>query len=272
MDAPYEATAEVSELIFCDRITTWAGIDALGPGLVDKSKLGKLSSDIERLDRPAIISGHLPVLAGRSISETLSNMMGSCQRIASPYQAGRRWRSARLTGGGKRKRSAVALRAHVGQPADWSCGSPGELSARRMPHFRDLQGHCAPKESGQHISPQRRDPDSSPLSQVVSFMGGNGIDIEDALRLAEATEVWQPAATSGGLRRKLHGNLAPTASGQRSWESGHPSNRRTSTALRPKPAIEVAFAFSHNLPVRSLKWPAIAELHQLPQSRGRSDE
>jgi flavorubredoxin len=77
MDAPYEDTSEIPKSMLRDGMTTWAGIDAPWLGLVDKSKLGKLFSDIERLDPAAIISGHLPVLLGKEIHVVLSNMMGS---------------------------------------------------------------------------------------------------------------------------------------------------------------------------------------------------
>ena len=67
-------------------MTTWAGIDAPWLGMVDKSKLGRLLTDVQRLDPSAIISGHLPVTTGRMIDKVLGNMLGALSedRFAHP--------------------------------------------------------------------------------------------------------------------------------------------------------------------------------------------
>jgi glyoxylase-like metal-dependent hydrolase (beta-lactamase superfamily II) len=77
LDAPYEETAAIPEATLRDGMTTWAGIDAPWLGMVDKTKLGRLLDDVERLDPTAIISGHLPATAGRSIHTVLGNMLGA---------------------------------------------------------------------------------------------------------------------------------------------------------------------------------------------------
>ncbi len=77
LDAPYEATEAIPESVLRDGMTTWAGIDAPWLGMVDKTRLGHLLSDIERLDPTAIISGHLPATAGRMVHKVLGNMLGS---------------------------------------------------------------------------------------------------------------------------------------------------------------------------------------------------
>lgn len=86
MDAPYEETEAIPETVLRDGMTTWAGIDAPWLGIADKTKLGHLLSDILRLDPAAIISGHLPATAGKTIGTVLGNMLGSLSndRFAMP--------------------------------------------------------------------------------------------------------------------------------------------------------------------------------------------
>lgn len=86
MDAPYEETAAIPEAILRDGMTTWAGIDAPWLGMVDKTRLGHLLGDIQRLDPTAIISGHLPATAGAMIGQVLGNMLGALSedRFAHP--------------------------------------------------------------------------------------------------------------------------------------------------------------------------------------------
>lgn len=77
LDAPYAETAAIPEAALRDGMTMWAGIDAPWLGMVDKTRLGHLLADIERLDPAAIISGHLPATAGKMIRRVLGNMLGS---------------------------------------------------------------------------------------------------------------------------------------------------------------------------------------------------
>jgi glyoxylase-like metal-dependent hydrolase (beta-lactamase superfamily II) len=86
LDAPYEETEAIPEATLRDGMTTWAGIDAPWLGVADKTRLGHLLSDILRLDPAAIISGHLPVTAGRMIGRVVGNMLGSLSddRFAMP--------------------------------------------------------------------------------------------------------------------------------------------------------------------------------------------
>lgn len=77
LDAPYEETAAIPEAMLRDGMTTWAGIDAPWLAVADKYRLGRLLSDIERIDPAAIISGHLPATAGRLIHTVLGNMLGA---------------------------------------------------------------------------------------------------------------------------------------------------------------------------------------------------
>jgi flavorubredoxin len=77
LDAPYEETAAIPETVLRDGMTMWAGIDAPWLGMVDRARLGGLLSDIQRLDPTAIISGHLPVTAGRTMHKVLANMLGA---------------------------------------------------------------------------------------------------------------------------------------------------------------------------------------------------
>lgn len=77
LDAPYEETAAIPEATLRDGMTTWAGIDAPWLAVADKNRLGRLLTDIEKLDPAAIISGHLPATAGRLIHTVLGNMLGS---------------------------------------------------------------------------------------------------------------------------------------------------------------------------------------------------
>ena len=86
MDAPYEETAAIPEATLRDGMTMWAGIDAPWLGMVDKTRLGHLLGDIQRLDPTAIISGHLPATAGAMIGQVLGNMLGALSedRFAHP--------------------------------------------------------------------------------------------------------------------------------------------------------------------------------------------
>lgn len=86
LDKPYEETEAIPETTLRDGMTTWAGIDAPWLGMVDKTRLGQLLSDIGRLDPTAIISGHLPATAGKMIHNVLGNMLGSLSedRFAHP--------------------------------------------------------------------------------------------------------------------------------------------------------------------------------------------
>ncbi|WP_374626366.1 MBL fold metallo-hydrolase [Devosia sp.] len=86
LDTPYEETEAIPEATLRDGMTTWAGIDAPWLGMVDKTRLGHLLSDIARLDPTAIISGHLPVTAGGMIPRVLGNMLGALSedRFAHP--------------------------------------------------------------------------------------------------------------------------------------------------------------------------------------------
>lgn len=86
LDAPHEETAAIPEATLRDGMTMWAGIDAPWLGMVDKSRLGSLLRDIERLDPSAIISGHLPATAGKMIGTVLGNMLGALSedRFAHP--------------------------------------------------------------------------------------------------------------------------------------------------------------------------------------------
>ncbi len=77
LDAPYETSEAIPKATLRVGMTTWAGIDAPWLGMVDKTRLGHLLSDIERLNPTAIISGHLPVTAGRMIPKVLGNMLGA---------------------------------------------------------------------------------------------------------------------------------------------------------------------------------------------------
>jgi len=77
LDRPYEETAAIPDAALRDGMTTWAGIDAPWLGMVDKSRLGALLSDIQRLDPTTIISGHLPATSGKMIGKVLGNMLGS---------------------------------------------------------------------------------------------------------------------------------------------------------------------------------------------------
>lgn len=86
LDAPYEETDAIPDAMLRDGMTTWAGIDAPWLGMVDKTRLGELLSDIQRLDPAAIISGHLPATSGKTIGKVLGNMLGSlsADRFAHP--------------------------------------------------------------------------------------------------------------------------------------------------------------------------------------------
>lgn len=86
LDAPYEVTEAIPEATLRDGMTMWAGIDAPWLGMVDKTRLGHLLSDIQRLDPTTIISGHLPATAGPMIGKVLGNMLGSLSddRFAHP--------------------------------------------------------------------------------------------------------------------------------------------------------------------------------------------
>jgi glyoxylase-like metal-dependent hydrolase (beta-lactamase superfamily II) len=86
LDAPYEETDAIPDAMLRDGMTTWAGIDAPWLGMVDKTRLGGLLSDIQRLDPVAIISGHLPATSGKTIGKVLGNMLGSlsADRFAHP--------------------------------------------------------------------------------------------------------------------------------------------------------------------------------------------
>ena len=86
IDAPYEQSSDIPEATLRDGMTTWAGIDAPWLGMVDKSKLGRLLTDVQRLAPSAIISGHLPVTTGRMIDKVLGNMLGAVSedRFAHP--------------------------------------------------------------------------------------------------------------------------------------------------------------------------------------------
>lgn len=86
LDAPHEEIEAIPEATLRDGMTMWAGIDAPWLGVVDKTRLGHLLRDIERLDPAAIISGHLPATAGRMIHTVLGNMLGSLSddRFAHP--------------------------------------------------------------------------------------------------------------------------------------------------------------------------------------------
>jgi glyoxylase-like metal-dependent hydrolase (beta-lactamase superfamily II) len=86
LDAPYEETAAIPEATLRDGMTMWAGIDAPWLGMVDKSRLGRLLGDIQKLEPAAIISGHLPATAGKTIGTVLGNMLGSLSedRFAHP--------------------------------------------------------------------------------------------------------------------------------------------------------------------------------------------
>jgi glyoxylase-like metal-dependent hydrolase (beta-lactamase superfamily II) len=77
LDAPYAETDAIPETTLRDGMTTWAGIDAPWLGMVDKSRLGDLLRDIQRLDPAAIISGHLPATSGKTIGKVLGNMLGA---------------------------------------------------------------------------------------------------------------------------------------------------------------------------------------------------
>ncbi|MDC9825969.1 MBL fold metallo-hydrolase [Devosia sp. ZB163] len=77
LDAPHEETEAIPEATLRDGMTMWAGIDAPWLGMVDKSRLGGLLNDIQRLDPSTIISGHLPATSGRMIGTVLGNMLGS---------------------------------------------------------------------------------------------------------------------------------------------------------------------------------------------------
>lgn len=77
LDAPYEETAAIPESALRDGMTTWAGIDAPWLAVADKAKLGRQLNDILRLDPAAIISGHLPATAGKTIRTVVGNLLGA---------------------------------------------------------------------------------------------------------------------------------------------------------------------------------------------------
>lgn len=77
LDTQYEEVEAIPETTLRDGMTMWAGIDAPWLASADRSKLGRLLHDIERINPAAIISGHLPMTSGRMIHKVLGNMLGA---------------------------------------------------------------------------------------------------------------------------------------------------------------------------------------------------
>lgn len=80
LDAPHEDAAAIPGSTLREGMATWAGIDAPWLGMVDKTRLGALLADIERLAPGAIISGHLPAIAGAMIRTVLGNLLDALSR------------------------------------------------------------------------------------------------------------------------------------------------------------------------------------------------